>query len=71
MKNMQFSSSSNSEKIGKAAGFVLMYLVFTIIAFFIFSLTKRLPDEWSFFHVMPFTLAIVLLGSLIQLLVRN
>jgi hypothetical protein len=47
-------------------GYVLMYFIFTTILFFILVLLKKLPDTWTYFHVITVTLTIILVGKLIR-----
>ena len=67
---MQFEKDMSGEKIGQKAGFLFSYLVFTIAAYFILSMTNRLPDGWTYVHVGAATLAIVLAGYAIKRLLK-
>jgi hypothetical protein len=67
---MQFEKDNSGEKIGQKAGFLFSYLVFTIAAYFILSLTNRLPDGWTYVHVGVLTFAIVLAGFSIKKLLK-
>lgn len=55
------------KKLGKIIGFMLMYVLFTTILFFILKFSKKLPLNWSYFHVCNITIFITLIGSLLKL----
>ena len=59
-----------SKKRGEKIGYVIMYFIFTTILYFILKLLDKIPDSWTYFHVLSLTLSIVLLGTLIKLLLR-
>lgn len=63
---MLFNKESLIEKIGQKAGFLFSYLLFTTVAYYILSFTNRLPENFTYFHIIPFTLLVVLIGFLID-----
>jgi hypothetical protein len=67
---MQFEKDKSAEVLGKKAGYLFSYLVFTTAAYLIFSLTNRLPSGWTYFHAAAVTLAIVLAGTAIKGLLK-
>ncbi len=67
---MDFNSNKNVEKFGKACGLVVTYFIFTTIAYFVFTLTHKFPESWTYFHMIPFTLCIILLGTFLKLLYK-
>lgn len=50
----------------KKAGFLSSYLLFNTIAYFALRITDKLPENYTWFHLVPFTLFILLLGVLIK-----
>ncbi len=67
---MKFEENKSVEKFGEKTGYVFAYFVFTTMLFFILALLKRLPQSWSYFHVMGLTLLIVLIGFGVKRLLR-
>ena len=68
---MKFKDKKFPEKAGKVIGFTLMYLIFTGVAFLLFSLLKKIPSNWTYFHMVPFTMLLVLVGCLITQILKN
>ncbi len=58
------------KSFNKKIGYVFMYLVFTTIFYYILKLLNKIPESWNYLHILPLTLFIVLLGTLIKLLLR-
>jgi len=63
---MRLEKEKNYEKKWKILGFTFMYLLFTLVLYFIIKLLWSLPKQWTFFHVIAITLGITLLGGLIK-----
>ena len=57
-------------KLGKDLGFLFSYFVFTAILFFKLKLLNKLPDSWSYLHLMWLTLGIVLVGLTIDTIIK-
>ena len=51
----------NSEVV---LGYVIMYLIFTTILYFILNLLNKLPERWTYLHIMTSTLTIILIAKL-------
>ena len=51
----------NSEVV---LGYVIMYLIFTTILYFILNLLNKLPETWTYLHIMTITLTIILIAKL-------
>lgn len=62
---MNFQEGKFWGNFGEKAGFVLMYLVFTTVAYFLLSFLHKLPESWNYFYMLPLTISIVLLGILL------
>jgi len=54
------------EKIGEKLGFFLMFIVATIILFFILKIFDKIPFVGEYSHVLILVLLIVLLGMFIK-----
>lgn len=67
---MDFNNNKKNKKAGKVIGYLVMYFVFTTVFYFILKLLNRIPESWKYYHVMPITLALVLLGTLIKMLFK-
>jgi len=62
---MQFEKDQGLERIGKRLGFVLAYFIFTTILFFILFFLNKLPETWTYIHIMGTTLGITIIGALL------
>jgi hypothetical protein len=67
---MDFTDGKSWEKAGKWSGFALMYLIFTAIAFLLFKLLHKIPENFTYFYMIPFTMLIVLLGAVLMQLYK-
>ena len=67
---MQFDEKNFGNAFPRKLGYFIMYVVFTVIFYFILKILNRLPSDWIFFHVVGITLAIVLFGRLVKLLLK-
>jgi|TARA_Y100000310_G_scaffold312853_1_gene360594 hypothetical protein len=63
---MIFEENKTIEKIGEKSGYVFSYFLFTTILFFILILLKKIPESWSYIHVMGITILIALIGVAIK-----
>ena len=59
---MTFERSTLVERVGKRAGFLFAYFLFTTMLFLIMTVLGKLPASWSYFHVMGVTFLVVLAG---------
>ena len=60
-----------TERLGEITGFLLMYFIFTTILYFLLKWLDKIPDSWSFIYISMITLFIVLLGFLINILLKS
>lgn len=67
---MIFEENKNIEKVGGVVGYLFSYFLFTTILFFILVLLRKIPESWSYFHVMAITILIAFLGIIIKRLLR-
>ena len=58
---MIFERNNNIERLGEKIGYVFAYFLFTTTLFFILKLLNRIPNFWSYFHIMLITLVIALI----------
>jgi|TARA_B100001971_G_C18142452_1_gene511129 hypothetical protein len=63
---MIFEQNMSIERMGKKLGFIVSYLLFTTILFFILTLLKKIPESWTYIHIMGITILIVLIGAMIK-----
>jgi len=59
---MHFNHNTHINKMGEKIGFLMAYLLFTIILYFILSFLKKMPTTWTYVHIMGIVLIIVLTG---------
>jgi len=55
-----------AEKLSELLGYIFSYLLFTTILFFILIFLNKLPQAWSFFHIIILTLLISLVGIMLN-----
>ena len=59
---MKFEEKYAANKTGKRMGYAFAYFLFTTILFFILRMSNKIPDTWSYFHMMGIVLFIALTG---------
>ena len=59
------------KKFGKVVGFVVMYFVFTTVLYFLLRFLGKFPEGWNYFYLMLVTLAVVLFGNLLKILLKT
>ena len=67
---MILEQDSPMERFGQKAGYVFSYSVFTTMLYFMLSFLNKLPDTWTYFHVVGLTFCIVLTGEIIKRLLK-
>ncbi|MCH8003551.1 MAG: hypothetical protein IH934_02875 [Nanoarchaeota archaeon] len=63
---MIFEENKTIEKIGEKLGYIFSYFLFTTILFFILVMLKKIPESWSYTHVMGIVILIALVGVIIK-----
>lgn len=63
---MQFEKTESTKLIGRRVGYIFSYFLFTTILYFIFIVLEKMPDSWTYFHVMGITLAVLVLGLILK-----
>ena len=69
-ENMIFEKNKAIEKFGQKAGYIFSYFLFTTILFFILVLLGKIPESWSYIHVMGITILVVFIGFVIKRLLK-
>ena len=59
---MEFEQNKTVEKIGERVGYTFAYFLFTTILFFMLKLLGRIPQAWTYFHIMAITILITIIG---------
>ena len=67
---MIFEQDKSLEKLGEKLGYVFGYFLFTTVLFFILLLLKKIPETWSYFHVMGITILIIFAGTVLKRLLK-
>ena len=67
---LNFDDTKPEEKTGRIFGYVLAYFIFTTLLYFVLTFLKKIPESWTYFHIMAITLLIVGIGSLIKKLLK-
>ncbi|MBW2990836.1 hypothetical protein KY348_03960 [Candidatus Woesearchaeota archaeon] len=67
---MIFEENKGVEKFSERIGFVFAYFLFTTILFFALLLLKKLPNSWTYFHIIGVVLLITLAGAGIKRLLK-
>jgi len=64
---MIFGQDKAMEILGEKVGYLFSYFLFTTILFLILVLLKKIPETWSYAHIMGITILIALIGSIIKI----
>ena len=67
---MIFEGFKTVEKLGEKLGYIFSYFLFTTILFLILIFLKKIPESWSYFHVMGITIFIAVIGIVIRRLLK-
>ena len=67
---MIFEQNKSIERLGQKIGYIFSYFLFTTILFFILTLLDKIPESWSYAHVIGITLLIVFISFVIRRLLR-
>ncbi len=67
---MLFEQNKSLQKFGEKIGFIFSYFLFTTILFFILLLLNKIPESWSYFHIMAITFLIALIGIIFKRLLK-
>ncbi len=63
---LNFNKQNKKTNWAIIIGYIVMYLIFTTLLYFILRYFNKIPENWTYFHVMTVTLLIVLIGKLIR-----
>jgi len=67
---MLIEENKKIEKIATIIGYLVSYFLFTTILFIILILLKKIPEVWSYYHIMGITIFIATLGFVIKRLLK-
>jgi hypothetical protein len=67
---MIFRQDKSIKEFGRKTGYLFSYLIFTTMVYFLLNILNKLPNSWSYFHVMFLTFCIILVGETIRRLLR-
>jgi len=65
-RTMIFEENKTIENLGGKLGYIFSYFLFTTILFFILGVMKKIPESWSYIHVMGIVILIVLVSATIK-----
>lgn len=65
-----FEQNNAIKKIGYGLGYIFSYLLFTALLFLMLSLLGKIPQSWSYIHILTITFAIALIGIAVRRLLR-
>lgn len=67
---MVFKRNDFSERLGQAAGYIFSYIMFTTILYFVLFSSRKLPANWTYFHVALLSFCVSLAGETIKRLIK-
>jgi len=67
---MIFEQNRSIEKLGEKLGYIFSYFLFTTILFLILGLLKKIPESWSYIHVMVVTIFIAFIGIALKRILK-
>ena len=63
---MIFEENESVEALGEKCGYVSAYFLFTTILYLLLVLLKKIPETWSYLHIMLIVLLIAATGLAIK-----
>lgn len=54
------------QKIGRLFGFCFSFFLFSTILFFILNYFNKIPQTWSYFHILGLTLGLIVFSRLLK-----
>ena len=67
---MNFEENKSVEKYGQKIGYLFAYFLFTTILFFALTFLNKIPESWSYLHLMGITILITISGLTIRRLLK-
>lgn len=67
---MIFEQNRYIENFGKKVGYLFSYFVFSTILYYLLNFFNKLPNTWTYFHIIGLTFCIVLAGEMIKRLLK-
>ncbi len=62
MEFKHLSEKGRYEGLGSTVGYIASYFVFTTVLFFVLTYVGKLPETWTYFHIMAIVLLIAGIG---------
>lgn len=63
---MDSQQEGSAERLGKWVGYASSYLLFTTVFFLVLVFTGRIPQTWSYLHIMGVSAAISVAGVFLR-----
>ncbi|MAG07264.1 hypothetical protein CMI46_00415 [Candidatus Pacearchaeota archaeon] len=71
MGNLNFNQKASPlNKLGIFIGYILGFIIFSVILFFILTYFNKIPKNWTFLNIVNISLTIFLSGKFIQLILK-
>jgi len=67
---MLFKKKVLIEKFNEKIGYLFSYFLFTTIFYYILKFLNKLPENWSYYHIIGITLLIVLIGTILKKILK-
>ena len=67
---MIFEENKNIEAFGEKLGYAFAYFLFTTALYLLLALLKKIPENWSYLHIMLIALLIAAAGLAIKRLLK-
>jgi len=56
---------------GEKIGYLTMFIVFTLILYFMLRFFKKIPTSWNYLHVIVIGIIIILISYIIKRIIRS
>ena len=67
---MIFEENRSIEALGEKSGYVSAYFLLTTILYLVLVLLKKIPEAWSYLHIMLIVLLIAVTGLAIKRILK-
>jgi hypothetical protein len=67
---IKFKRDNSIEGLGRMAGYIFSYLMFTTILYFLLVALKKMPGNWTYFHIALLSFCLSLSGEILKRLLR-
>ena len=59
-----------AKEYGEVLGFLAMFLISTVILYFVLNFLKKMPENWGYFHIFALVFLIILVGAFVNKILR-